>query len=455
MAAPAAAASGAPTGDDTAPDQPGEDQPGALPDDGDTGDQALPPGHPSVAPGTGATPGASMPPADSSVPDSSLPRGTIQVRVVDAAGKPMSGALVRLGVLRQSIAEGDKKTSKTAMTQDDGNARFPALPTGTAMSYSVSVPYGEATYAVAPFNLRTDMGETVIVHVYTVTNDIAQALIGMRGVVYVEPRDDVFQLEVMFRVFNIGKVTWVPKDLEIVLPQDWKAFSSQDAMDDVRVEADGDKGVKILGTFSPGQHDVTFRFQLPNPHDKTYTTTLNMPPHLAELRVITQSSPGMELHVEGFDPAQPGTNDQGDHVLFTSRQLKRGEPELKDVSITLSGIPTPGTGRWVAVVIALAFAAAGVGVVASRERFQRPELIHEDYARARDVLLDELVALEEARQKERIGPRTYESTRRSLLDALTRLEAAVPDAGPARKSHVKSTSSAARANRGSARRSRR
>ncbi|MEB2313952.1 MAG: carboxypeptidase-like regulatory domain-containing protein [Polyangiaceae bacterium] len=434
-------AAGEPSG--SAPGQPGAPGAGA-PSEDPAGGRALPPGHPAVGADARATPGMELPPPSDSVPVGSLPRGTIVVQAVDADSRPLPGLTVRLGKLHQTISEGESRTAESRTSGADGTVRFDGLGTGTDMSYSVAVPYGEATYGVAPFNLRTDMGQLVTVRVYPVTSDIREATVGMRGVVYIEPRDDVFQLEVMFRLFNIGKNTWVPKGLVLELPSGWKAFNTQDSTGDVRVAASGERGVELLGTVAPGQHDVSFRFQLPNPHDTSYTTTLALPPHLAELRVIALSSPGMELEVAGMSPGESGTNERGERILFTGRQLARGEPQMKELSLTLRGIPTPGIGRWVAVAVALALVVGGVGVVASRERFQRSRHGDEDFARARDLILDELVALEKSKEDGGIGPKLYASTRRELFDALTRLEARLPSAGPARKSGVKSKRSESR-----------
>jgi hypothetical protein len=49
------------------------------------------------------------------------------------------------------------------------------------------------------------------------------------------------------------------------------------------------------------------------------------------------------------------------------------------------------------------------------------ELQERDATRAKRVLLDEVVDLTRARQEQRVGPSTYESARRALVDALSRV----------------------------------
>ena len=206
-------------------------------------------------------------------------------------------------------------------------------------------------------------------------------------------------------------------------------------MEDTRVVADGDSGIKLLGTFSPGQHQLSFRFQVPNNHDKTTSFDMEMPPHLASMQMVVESAPGMNMRINGFPAAEPGTNNNGQRVLVAARQLQRGQPEMKELTMTLSGVPTPPDGRWYAVVIAFLFGAGGMGIALDRSQDRRKrtqQVADRDIEQSRELLLDELVSLERARKREQVGPRTYESTRRTLLDALARLEALRPQ--PAGKS---------------------
>lgn len=386
-------------------------------------DPALPPGHPPAGGGrAGALPTSSV------LPDASLPVGTIAATILDGAGAPMPGVEVRLGVLRQTVAEGDERSFATATTDAAGAVTFKDKQTGSAFSYRVTVRRDAAEYASTPFNLGPTGGMRVKLHVYPVTRDINQAAVGMRGFTFIETRDDVFQFEVMFRVFNIGRVTWVPDGVGIDLPRGFKGFTAQESMTDTRAVNVGDR-VELQGTYTPGQHDVIFRFQVPNDHDERVDFDLGLPPHVAEMRVIAAAAKGMTLSVPGFDPAQPSTNEDGQRLLVTGRQLQPGEPELTGLTIALGGIPTPGPGRWIAAGLAAVAALLGLGFALGKSAPQQAaeaDRERRDALQAQQVLLDELVALEQARRKEAIGPRTYEQARRALLDALARVQALIP-----------------------------
>ena len=414
VAPPASARALTPTAPGTKPapaEQPPEPSEAAAPG------QQLPAGHPSIAPG--ATP---QPAADESEPDSSIPAGSIVVTLLTPDGSPKPNTPVRLGILRQTVAEGESKEFQDGTTDAEGKVSFRGLKTDSAYSYRVSVKHDAANYAAPPFNLKEAAGQRVKMHIFPVTRDINQALVGGRSIIVTELRDDIFQFEVMFRIFNMGKTTWVPDGVTFSLPKGAKGFVTNEGMTDARVAMVGDQSVELLGTFQPGQHDVTFRFQVPNDHNATADFELGLPPHVAEVRVMAEAAEGMSLNVAGFDAAEKNTGPTGQKLLVTGRQLKPGEPEMNSVSIQLTGVPTPGPGRWIAAGLAAVIALAGVWV-ASRAGGTLAMAPLDDLKRARRRLLDELVHLETAHSGGDIGPKTYENAKKILLDALARVEA--------------------------------
>jgi hypothetical protein len=375
---------------------------------------AMPPDHPGTASGDAA--------ADVSEATPTLPAGVISATIVSDQGVPLAGTQVRLGILFQKIAEGESRTEKFAQADSTGTVHFTDLANGSDHAYRVTVQAGAASYQTSPFNLRQDMGQHVVLHVFPSTPDIDKAMIGMRGYMYIETRDDVFQFEVLFRVFNVGQLTWVPKDVVVELPKGFKAFKAQEGMTDVHFEQVDNVGARFKGTFSPGQNEASFRFQMPKSNEDSASFRLTLPPHVAEMRVIAEASSTMSLEVNGFQPPVPTANQNGQRVLVSVKQLQRRDEEIKDFVATLSGIPTPGPGRWVAVLVALCMAIGGV--FAARGAFDDASGGKDaaaDKRRAREILLRELIALEAARRAERIGPRSYDQSRLRLIDAIARL----------------------------------
>jgi hypothetical protein len=366
---------------------------------------------------------------------SEVPPGNIEVRLLDGAQAPVAATEVRLGILFQKIAEGERREERTARTDASGIARFSGLTPSSEFSYRVTARSGPAEYASDPIQLKPEQGARVRLHVYPVTRDVNAALVGSRGFVYVETRDDVFQFEVLFRYFNMGDVTWVPDQALMELPRGFKAFKAGESMTDVRFENVDGVGARLLGTISPGQHNASFRFQLPRDEVQSASFRFGLPPHTAEIRVIAEASPSMQLDVDGFETPVSDVNQNGQRVLVTRRVARRGERELSDFAVTLSGIPTPGPGRWIASFLALGLAAVGLSAFrGGLGRARQSELETRDAARARQVLMDEIVELTRARREQRIGPSTYESARRVLVDALARITSAAPPNEPRTKS---------------------
>jgi hypothetical protein len=82
--------------------------------------------------------------------------------------------------------------------------------------------------------------------------------------------------------------------------------------------------------------------------------------------------------------------------------------------------------------VLIAAALAGLGFAVWRGAIAQEshdELLERDAERAKQVLLDELVDLTRARRQERIGPGTFESARRTLVDALSRIVSTQPGLG--------------------------
>jgi hypothetical protein len=370
---------------------------------------------------------------DRNAPATDLPTGTIEATIQDARGNPQAGVDVRLGIVYQSVAEGESRDSKLARTDAEGRVRFDGLKHDSSYSYRVTVRQGPAEYASTPFNLRNDSGQRVLLHVYPSTSDFDKVSVRMQGFLYIAPRDDLFQCEVLYRVYNLGENTWIPNNVVLTLPKDFKAFKADEGMSDAKFELVEGRGARLTGTFSPGQHQLVFRFQTPKGTDSTASFDMGLARGMVEMRVIAEASPSMTLQVDGFETTQSDVAQNGTRVLVTRKLAQRGE-EVRAFTAVLSGLPQPGMGRWIAALIAVAL--AGVGVASARGVFDQTidvsSGVEQDREHARKLILDELVELERAREADRIGPRAYQRLHQELLDALARL-----GASPARRKKSK------------------
>lgn len=409
----------------------------------------MPSGHPAVAADAeedphggggqagGGAPGMGDAPEDGTIEDPTIAKGSIDLHILDPAGKPLGKTDVTLGVIYNSVAKGESRKRIAATTDDVGVAHFKDLDTGSGVAYRPMVLKDGATFSVAPFQLG-QRGMRALLHVYPVTSDIAQTLVVAQTMIYAEVKDDRIQIQQAFKIYNFGRNAWVPPgDLVVPLPENFTAFATQGGMTDVGVDAVPNKGVKIRGTFGPGQHVIEFKWQLPYTGDAEVKFDVGMPPHLAAARVIAPAAKGMGMEVDGFEPTKLSTDGMGQRALVTEKQLRRDDPPVKSLKVTIKGLPTEGPGKLIATFLALTGLVAGV-VVGSRKPPPR------DTKRERQQLLAALEGLELAHRDGTIGPKTYERARRELIDDLARTFAADPKpakaAGkPARKKGASAT----------------
>ena len=351
-----------------------------------------------------------------------LPPGSIEATILDAKNQPIRNTQVRLGIMFQKISEGESRSEKFAVSDEAGRVRFSGLQTGSEYAYRVTLQSGPASYGSSPFNLGASAGHRVRLHVFPVTTDIERAAVGMRGLVYVETRDDVFQFEVLHRVFNVGATTWVPSNVVMRLPGGFKAFSAQREMSGVGFVVVDGVGARLDGTFPPGQFDVRFRFQMPKSSEQSASFRLGLLPHTADIGVFAEASSRMGLRVEGFRDAVPDTNPQGKRVLVARKNFARDERE-ESYAIELTGLPVPGPGRWIAVLLASALGLTGLAAYRGLVQLESggKERRNRDLENARELLLDEIVEVEQARRSGELGPRAYANARRVLLESLARL----------------------------------
>lgn len=436
-----------PTGDLPPGHPPTGDMPPGHPPTGD-----VPPGHPPTGAQPGENPhgGQASPhgpgggrrdlfdaPPDTATDDPSLPVGTIALTLKDENEQPLAGTAVSLGILHNTVATGESRERKSATTDSEGIVRWEGMAHGSATSYRVSVTKGSATFGAEPFALSDRAGKRVLLHVYPTTSDVEEALVGTQGLVYLALREDSIVLEHLYGIFNLGAIAWVPEDVTLELPAGYKAFNRPDSMDGVGVDEVNGKG-RLRGTIGPGRHDIQFRYQVPLDEEERQTIRIELPPHVAQMRVMVEASKSMGVTVPGFDPARKTKNRDGKRVLVTEKRVTRDSGGLRTLEITLTGLPEPGPGRWLA--LALAVCAVGAGFLYAQQRSSQKgpdEELRRDLVDAREALLRDIVELEKQHRAGAIGPKTYERLRGALLDALDRLVVRIQSASPPPKQEKK------------------
>ncbi|HVJ91544.1 MAG TPA: hypothetical protein VM580_17195 [Labilithrix sp.] len=358
-------------------------------------------------------------PKDGVIDDPTLPVGTLDIQVVDPEGKPIPNVQVTLGVLYNSVAKGESRKRLSLASNASGVARVEHLETGSSVAYRPMIITEGATFSVMPFRMSETTGMRAMLHVYPVVEDIESAVVVSQSILYAEVKDDRIQVQQAFHVYNFGKSAWVPKNLIIPMPEEFTAFTSQQGMTDVGAEAVPKQGVRVHGTFGPGQHSIEFRWQLPYAGQPEVRFDVGMLPRMAATRVIAPASKGMTLEVPGFPPPQSTSDALGQRALITERQLRREDPPLTKMELIIRGLPSEGPAKLIATMLSGAGILVGIvlGTKKPGTRNRKGE---------RDRLLEEIEELERAKLSGDVGPKTYEKARRDLLDALARTFADAP-----------------------------
>jgi hypothetical protein len=359
-----------------------------------------------------------MPKQSRAQEDPGLPAGTIVIDARDGDGNPQPGREITLGIVENSIAKGESRRRLSATTGPDGQARFNGLDTASVFAYRVSTVRDGATYAAPPFNLPKAVGMRVSLFAYPATTEVQKASVASQGIVYLELKDEVIQIEQAYRIFNLGSVTWLAAGVPVKLPEGFKAFTSQRTMDDLSFEG-GPAEARFRGGVSPGMHDTAYRFQLPYGSSDAMTIDLGLLPHVQAYRVIIEAPKGLQLEVDGFPPPQAQLNGNGQRILVTEKELPRLDDGFRTVRVRLGNLPSKPQGRWYALGLALGALALGVyGVLrlTADHKADQAELVE-----AQTRLLDELAELEKSRASGDIGPKTYEQARQVLIDSLARV----------------------------------
>lgn len=378
-----------------------------------------PAGHDPHA-GVEGAPAVERLPMNSAIENPELRAGTIRVRVLDGSDRAVAKTRVQLGVM-QSMGT---RTTVDATTDEVGIALFAGLTVGEGQAYRVNVLHQGAKYSSNPFRLPTTHGYDVMVRQLDTTRDLTEVVLYI-GATSIELQDERLKVVQQARLVNVGQRTYVfpERGEQIALPEGFLAFQAQESMTDQRVTQIEGKGLRIEGSLAPGQATLTWGFDLPREGSEA-SFSIPIPWRAYAYRVLADAAPGMTLEVEGMPAAQVVEHD-GHRLLVTEAQAQPNQPMLSRVSVRLSGIPGPGSARWVAAVLALL--ALVVGLVAAFRRSVPESTTRSSEDRKRELALA-IVALDREHDKGEIGPAFHRDERARLIDELS---AVVRDQGSA------------------------
>lgn len=364
-------------------------------------------------------------------PDPSLPPQTVIVEVIDGSTeRPMPGVEVALAITERSVAKGDSKSQRSAKTDAVGSVTFEKLEMPQATEFQATIVRDGATFTSPPFQLAQAKAMRATVYVFPVVRSSREAAVVIRGFAYAEILDEMVQVSQHYRVFNIGATAWQAEGIKIQLPKGAKAFKAQPG--DLLWTSSED-GATLRGTVTPGQHDASFRFQIPWNGERDVSFELGILPQVQSFRLASDAPTGLQLSAEGFSDAEAMPNNSGQRMLVVEKALQRPDFAFRSIKVRLANMPVRPVGRWYAVGFALVAVVGGL-YAARQLRAAKPkgggltedERLELEEAKVR--LLDEIASLDRAHRSGEVGPKTYERLRRGLTDALAHLLAQLENA---------------------------
>jgi len=324
--------------------------------------------------------------------DAESPPGSLRVKLVDEAGKPLASLKVTL----LSAARGGDKVDSVG-TKDagaDGTVAFSDLRSGSDIGYMVSVERDGSRQQSQPFQLTADHGSLVALTIRAVSSDRGALKLGPGTHIIFEPQDDSVQVVENIQLQNTLEQAIDPGPAGLRIPLAAGALSPQVAPggpSQLSVDASQDGPPVLLwkGPIPPGETMISAGFVLK--HRGTLKFQQQLAVRAETLRVVAIKLPDLKLD---------GVTDSEDRK-WNGRELIVASAMLPSVGgvleLTLTGLPTDFYQlRILAAVLAAAIALA-FAYVAIYRRPQEDRVIEQNrqrLMRRREALLDELIGLD-------------------------------------------------------------
>ncbi|MDB4981002.1 MAG: hypothetical protein JWM82_1754 [Myxococcales bacterium] len=297
-------------------------------------------------------------------PEASLPKGTLEVRLLDESGRGVPNQPITLGAVDQT----NKVTVLHAQTNGEGTARFTSLATGRTSGYAAVADWHGQHIGTEPFALPEDMGARAEVHALERTSDPAVVTIGEGARVILQLREDTQQFLEMLPLENTSKKMFDPSPgaLEIPLPQGFTGAEAGES-GNRKLEVRANHGMAVHGPISPkaslgdsdakaAGNEVTFGFVLPY-RGGTKDFEQFMPNGIGLFTLIHEQIPGLAISGPGVGTRESRELGGKKYWIMPGSAIPAGGT----MRFTVTGLPsTDHTGRVISAILALALIAAAI-----------------------------------------------------------------------------------------------
>jgi hypothetical protein len=295
-------------------------------------------------------------------PSDNVKAGSVELKVLDADGKPMAGVGVEIG-----HAAGKGIETVHAVTDDRGVAHFAELKADTTTVYAALVASNGLRIGTPTFALEAKRGAVGEIKLPGRTDSLSVLRIASSSRMLVELREEAIGVlqnlvieNTSDKIFDPG-----PRGLFIPLPEGFTGAEKLPGGSDIEIK----EGVgvflhaPILPVASTGTStQVRLGYVLATHETRTFEIVVPMPVGLQGGLVLIPADHPIGLAAPGLRTRASERDDNGNELrIFELDAVPAGQA----LHLTVLGLPTHSqTGRWIAAVLAGLLVAGGV--VASR-----------------------------------------------------------------------------------------
>jgi hypothetical protein len=333
-------------------------------------------------------------------PGPGLPAGTLELTLLDQAGKPIAGRLVQLG---QVTKEAPLKVLR-ATSSATGVARFEGLDTGENTGYAALIEHEGMRLSTEPFRMEAAQGMRGEIRALGRTSDPSVLRFDNRARLIVEVGEDSLQMmeELIFK--NTSDKAFDPGNEGLLIPLPLGFEGAKEIEGSVPLDLRAGQGAAVRAPISPNSGAmfatrVRVGFVLPAGGSPDVEVKQKLPFGLEGALVLVPANTHLTVEASGLRERPAQADAQGNSVkLYELDAIPPGGT----LSLTVKGLPAlDHKGRNIAGALCLLLIVAAV--IAS----PRPTKVAHAVANAaqlterREKLFGELVALEQQRRQGR------------------------------------------------------
>ncbi len=355
-------------------------------------------------------------------PASDLPKGTLEITLKNAEGRPLAGRPVRLGEVKltsESTADPKREVRvHDAVTDAEGKVRFTNLTTGETAGFAAVSDHEGMRLSTVPFRMPADTGMRGSILALLRTSDPSVLELDPQTKFVVDLREDALAVMIGLFIRNKSRQIFDAGEDGLVIPFPDGAVNAQEIEGGESIEIIPGKGVRLKTPIPPDagaqfMTQIRYGYVLPANGDRTLDVRQPLPMALPDPFILVPANTGLRLDGSGLRALPADKDGRGDRVnVYTMPALPAGGT----LALTVAGIPgRDRTGQTVAAGISLAL--AGVAIFLAR----RPGKSQVSGGPTSDELVDkrekifgELVEIERQRKAEGANPRLDERRRETI-----------------------------------------